>query len=1398
MPAFALATYTQTLTPASVSPWPVPGNLVGTVRCQVYPSTSGSGGATSVANSTGGGSGGAGYSEEPALAVPAGGTCAFSIPSGGAAGAGVLNALGGNPGDTTFTGSSVTVTGHPGLPGQCSSSNGPRGTGGPASGNTISFAGGDGSAGQAGNHGGAGGGSAGSAGPGGSASSNTPGTAGSPDGAAGVPGATAANTAGTAGNAPGGGASGAKGGSIRTGAKGGDGKIVLTWTVLVPLGGRATAGRPRLRRGSSSGSPGAPFTAVGPPVASPFFPPLRAICGAKALRKGSYASSKGAPFALPPPFRLAKFRPPGPIRGRSRLRKGSAQGSRGSPVVPFPASVVNQWAATVTQNPAWGDPVPGIASAVVELTPATSVGGGTGTPTQGNWLFMVAGWNEAAVLPPATVGTGDDTHMWWRVPSQPSAAGAGTRTVIWYQPNILSPSAVYTAPSGYMDGMSVTVIEVGGLGPWDQVAALVSGHATGTLLNLAAGAPSAASFWLAAGTGNSATAGTALAPALWDTHATVTATNGTDATSDTVLVTASTTSASGQSVNVTASSSEALSGMMIAVLEHAPSPVPPGVNPDWPYVKFEAAFGSGYLTPPDEMTWTDLQTAGPQPRFFAWDESTGVQYELDALESSEGQALLDNPDGALTPGNPSSPWFPDVLPGTPVRIRAVPPGSDRWYVIARNVERWPQSWDEMVRGMSNTAVTDLWSVINKELPTCFRAEILNGQPYAWWPLDDPAVGNPTSLVNAAPGNALPLQIAVSPAGLGSTVSVPVGGGGSIPFKFSATQAFAADGGWMYGDANSAGWQQAGNGVGSTGRYLHYTDPALPSLAASGVTVEAWCKYDFANTAPPNTGSPFGPPGQPSGGVTIWAMYSGGSAIASLTLDGSGHLKFNGASVYSGSDLRNTTWFGVTVVMTATTWQCWLNGGIVAFASGSLPGLGAWDGFSANATVSGGGTVSGCGNATFSHLAIYGVASPAPQVISRAVAAYTAFGQLPQPSGVTIAFIQTGQYAPDGNQHSGTFFQVPTVLGGNATLAALATGTAGSRTSGPVVPEAWNWCNSLSSGTNGFYAWLTATGPAAPQYSWWTDAQAGSEGLAATGPANYVMVNGYGGGASPPAVPSPAGDTVQNRIERILQAGGVTVPSRCIDAADAAVVASLDTGGQAAGSAAAAIAASDSGMLFMATDGNLCYFSRPRLAASQVLWQLGADLDAGQIPYQFEPGPGGSPAGLDTDPQRIQNDIQVTQADVTGAGGGAASGSAETHGGLVFGPDASRYAAVQASQRQNGNCQARLTSYLQDQTLIQAQANWLWDEFGTARTRITNLTVRAEAQSDSCPDAWLFFFAANPGDLMQAWFTPPDQPAFSGIWRISKITNRSLKFTLGGTEASISVIGDVMPASYFGV
>src|SRR6185503_20931164 len=118
----------------------------------------------------------------------------------------------------------------------------------------------------------------------------------------------------------GGGGGGARGGAVRIGGAGVTGKAVLTYTVLVPLGGDANVGRPSLRRGTSQFSPGAPFTPVGPPVPPPFWQPQQPQRGAKLLRRGGARRAPGAPYTPPGPVHVTPFHQPGPIRGRSLLR----------------------------------------------------------------------------------------------------------------------------------------------------------------------------------------------------------------------------------------------------------------------------------------------------------------------------------------------------------------------------------------------------------------------------------------------------------------------------------------------------------------------------------------------------------------------------------------------------------------------------------------------------------------------------------------------------------------------------------------------------------------------------------------------------------------------------------------------------------------------------------------------------------------------------------------------------------------------------------------------------------------------------------------------------------------------------------------------------------------------
>jgi hypothetical protein len=167
----------------------------------------------------------------------------------------------------------------------------------------------------------------------------------------------------------------------------------------------------------------------------------------------------------------------GDIAAASGTGTLTAAGAGGVPLV------VNQWAGSITQNPVFGPSLPGLAEIALPLTRATSVGGGSGAPTQGNWLFTIAGWRQSPGSPPATVNVADDTHAWWR-PAAPSSPTGLTRTVIWYQPNIgavtNNPAYIYVAPNGYTAGMAVLVVEVSGIGTWDEVAGVETAYSAAT------------------------------------------------------------------------------------------------------------------------------------------------------------------------------------------------------------------------------------------------------------------------------------------------------------------------------------------------------------------------------------------------------------------------------------------------------------------------------------------------------------------------------------------------------------------------------------------------------------------------------------------------------------------------------------------------------------------------------------------------------------------------------------------------------------------------------------------------------------------------------------------------------------------------------------------------------
>ena len=361
---------------------------------------------------------------------------------------------GGSSTNTVFAGDAVTITAHHGGNG----SGTVPGSAGTGSSNTTHHDGGPGGAGIVHSNpgGGGGGGGAGSGGAGGSGGTGaasgfgTSGAAGTPDGGAGGQGGNGAITGnpGADGAAPGAGGGGGSGRTAGTaGGSGAAGKVVITYTIPVPA--------------AASWSGSGDFTAAAT---------ISGTISVAASWSGTGTFTAGA---------------------------GLAGGG-----------IVNQWAGSYSQLAQFGTTLPALQSCVVGLNPDYQAAPGSGYPTAGNWLFVVAGWNQAG-LAAATVGVSDDIHSFWRTGDEPgstwatSPAAGSTRTAVRYTPNLVrAPGWVYCAPSGPMAGLSVLVFEVSGLSDWDVVTGVYANYAdAATSLGLSLAAPSSAALIIGAADG---------------------------------------------------------------------------------------------------------------------------------------------------------------------------------------------------------------------------------------------------------------------------------------------------------------------------------------------------------------------------------------------------------------------------------------------------------------------------------------------------------------------------------------------------------------------------------------------------------------------------------------------------------------------------------------------------------------------------------------------------------------------------------------------------------------------------------------------------------------------------------------------------------------------------------
>ena len=214
--------------------------------------------------------------------------------------------------------------------------------------------------------------------------------------------------------------------------------------------GRASLGRRSAGRGSSAGSPGAPYVYV-PVIPSVFYQPGGASPRHPSARRGASRGSAGAPYVYVPVIPAPYYQPGSAVPPHPAARRGAAQGSAGAPysaVSPYPhyvildesGSPVNDEGAGLVYDESGPGPLPG--------TPAWSAAraGLPGDDSAVNWANQVSQFLTSQNVTPVYQGN----RIWTPAVSSPSASGSfgwiGQATAAWL--SVAAVSQPFTLPPG--------------------------------------------------------------------------------------------------------------------------------------------------------------------------------------------------------------------------------------------------------------------------------------------------------------------------------------------------------------------------------------------------------------------------------------------------------------------------------------------------------------------------------------------------------------------------------------------------------------------------------------------------------------------------------------------------------------------------------------------------------------------------------------------------------------------------------------------------------------------------------------------------------------------------------------------------------------------------------------
>jgi len=127
-----------------------------------------------------------------------------------------------------------------------------------------------------------------------------------------------------------------------------------------------------------------------------------------------------------------------------------------------------------------------------------------------------------------------------------------------------------------------------------------------------------------------------------------------------------------------------------------------------PDVKVEVAFNAGVNTPAASRTWTDVSP------YVELDRQLVIGYgRSDQFATADANSLrltLDNSDGRFTPEKSSSPYYPNVKIGRPIRVTAVNPPTPSFNLLSANA------------ASMETSIAD-WTTSGTPVPTLSQSSV---------------------------------------------------------------------------------------------------------------------------------------------------------------------------------------------------------------------------------------------------------------------------------------------------------------------------------------------------------------------------------------------------------------------------------------------------------------------------------------------------------------------------------------------------------------------------------------------------------------------------------------------------------------------------------------------------